>query len=75
MSEALKTNTELTSLNLGCMFQCLISIFEISNDSHQNTVNVISVPGARALSQALKVNASLETLNLWSTNTKQEWNK
>ena len=68
MSEALKVNTTLASLNLKCVFQ------QQNNAQHGNdflneneqTDNGIGAEGACELSEALKVNTTLTKLNLGS---------
>ena len=67
LSEALKTNTTLQSLNLGCEQEESEEdgwIADIANNQHQQAGNEIGDEGARALSDALKTNTTLHELNL-----------
>ena len=41
-------------------------IADIANNKHQQAGNKIEAEGARALSEALKTNATLQSLYLWS---------
>ena len=66
LSDALKTNTTLHSLNLGCEQKESEKdgIADIANNKHQQAGNKIGDEGARALSEALETNTSLQSLNL-----------
>ena len=67
LSEALKTNTTLQSLYLDGEQEKSEEdgrIADIANNQHQQTANNIGDEGARALSDALKVNTTLHTLDL-----------
>ena len=67
LSEALKVNTTLTALNLKSVQQQQNKAQQPhrANIDEKNTaVNMIQDEGARALSEALKVNTTLTTLNL-----------
>ena len=63
LSEALRVNTTLTELDLGCEQQssndnqCIVNFNDISD-------NKIGGEGTHALSEALKVNTALTTLSL-----------
>ena len=71
MSEALKVNTTLKTLSLGCEQQssndnqCIINFNDISD-------NKIGGEGTHALSEALKVNTALTTLSLESAQRQKE---
>ena len=74
LSEALKTNTTLQSLNLGCEQEESVQdgwIGDITNNQHQQAGNWIGAGGARALSEALKTNTSLVSLSIWQSNIEQ----
>ena len=67
VSEALKTNTTLQSLNLICekeesKDEGIGRIGNIANNKHQHAGNKIGSEGAGALSEALKANTSLVSL-------------
>ena len=65
----MKTNTTLQSLNLGReQEECVQNgrIAAIDNNQHQQADNEIGAEGARALSDALMINTTLQTLNLRS---------
>ena len=66
LCEALKVNTTLAELNLGCpqKTEKQLRIMEWCQQQLTNTVNCIGAKGARALSEALKVNTTLTKLNL-----------
>ena len=67
LSEALKTNTTLQSFNL-CGEQEESDedgiIADIANNQHQQAENYIGDEGAQALSEALKTNTTLQSLDL-----------
>ena len=68
LSDALKTNTTLQSLNLECEQEESEKdgwIADIVNNKHKQADNGIGAEGARALSEALKVNTTLQSLNLF----------
>ena len=67
LSKALKANTTLATLDLECEQEesdedGLIAI--IANNKHKQAGNKIGTEGARALSDALKTNTTLQSLNL-----------
>ena len=67
LSEALMTNTTLQSLDLRSEQEESVDdgrISDIVNPQHQQTGNGIKTEGARALSEALKANTALQSLNL-----------
>ena len=73
MSEALKTNTTLTTLNLSCeqgktKRQCEWhdDVVQMQHNTTQQTGNRIGAEGAGLMSEALKTNTTLTTLNLGS---------
>ena len=69
LSEALKTNTTLQSLDLeGEQDESDEDgwIADIANNKHQQADNKIGAEGISALSEALKTNATLQSLNLES---------
>ena len=85
MSDALKINTTLTTLDLrreqaqktmvmiewiGCdgLKQCCTHLVE-----QTQTDNNIGAEGACVLSDALKVNTTLTTLDLWSEQAQEQW--
>ena len=68
LSETLKTNTTLQSLQLFCEQEERDEnewVADIANSKHQQAVNEIGAEGARALSEALKTNTTLQSLNLY----------
>ena len=67
MSEALNADTTLQTLNLGCVQQQQEEEEEEEDNAKQwrKTGNKIGAEGARALSEALKVNTTLGTLDLF----------
>ena len=67
LSKALEANTTLQSLDLFCEQEESVVdgwIADIANNQHQQAVNDIGAEGARALSEALKTNTTLQSLNL-----------
>ena len=67
LSDALKTNTTLQSLNLGGEQEESEEdgwIADIVYNKHQKADNGVGAEGARALSEALKTNTTLQSLNL-----------
>ena len=75
LSEALKTNTTLQSLNLGCEQEESEEdgwIADIANNKHQQAGNGIGAEGARALSEALKTNTTLKSLDLYGEKEKKK---
>ena len=70
LSEALKTNTSLQSLDLECeqgeSTKSDGTLLRIANNQHKQAGNEIGAEGASALSDALKMNTTLQTLNLKS---------
>ena len=78
LSEALKKNTTLQSLNLGCEQEESEEdgwIADIANNQHQQADNEIGEEGARALSEALKKNTTLQSLDLRceQEESKEDW--
>ena len=66
LSEALKTNTTLQSLELGgeqegCDDQTIV---DVANNQHHQAGNIIGDDGTRALCEALKTNTTLQSLDL-----------
>ena len=69
LSEALKTNATLQSLNLEREHEESEDdawIADIANNKHKQAGNKIGAEGASALSDALKTNTTLQSLYLWS---------
>ena len=69
LSEALKINTTLQSLDLGGEQEESVEdgwIADIANNKHQQAVNDIGDEGAGALGEALKTNTTLQSLTLTS---------
>lgn len=66
ISEALKTNTTLTELDLGGEKQQMVSNKHLFFNRTKSTGNVIGGLGAKALSESLKVNTKLISLGLRS---------
>ena len=65
LSEALKTNTTLQSLNIGCeQEESEEDELETLPTTNKSSDNGIGDEGARALSDALKTNTTLTALNL-----------
>ena len=70
LAEALKVNQSLQDLNLSCRKNdtyyliSLYSFFEPSTGHHTFVDNNIGSEGAKTLAEALKVNQSLQNLNL-----------
>ena len=67
LSEALKTNTTLQSLNLFCEQEESEEdgwFADIANNKHKQAGNGIGAEGARALCEALKDNTTLQSLDL-----------
>ena len=67
LSEALKINTTLQSLNLQREQEESDEdgwTADIANNQHKQAGNEIGAEGARALSEALKTNTALQLLNL-----------
>ena len=76
LSEALKVNTTLRIMSLGCMQQRNSTKMDTKPTAIGKAANKIGVQGACALSEALKVNTTLEQLFLWSSSTaRQKWRK
>ena len=68
LSEALEANTTLQSLDLLCEQEESEEdgwIADIANNQHQQAGNDNGDEGTRALSEALKTNTTLQSLNLW----------
>ena len=68
LSEAMKTNTTLQSLKLGCEQEESDEdgwIVDIATNQHQQAGNGIGAEGASELSEALKTNTTLYALNLF----------
>ena len=75
LSDALKTNTTLQSLNLRCEQNERGEdglIADIVNNKHQQAVDGIGAEGASALSDALKTNTTLQSLDLASEQESEE---
>ena len=63
----MKTNITLQSLNLGCEQEKREEggrIADIADNKHKQAGNNIGAEGARALSDALKTNTTLQSLNM-----------
>ena len=82
LSDALKVNTTLTTLNLECEQEWWslsgLDVMDSNNEAHNllnkhKAGNRIGDEGAGALSDALKVNRALATLNLASEQTQEQW--
>ena len=74
LSEALKTNTTLQSLNLRRDQEESEEdewIADIANNQHQQAGNEICEEGVRALNDAMEINTSLTSLHLWQWNSEQ----
>ena len=68
LRDALKTNTTLLSLNLPReqkKARKINEFQELTTTKTKQADNKIGAEGARALSEALKTNTTLQTLNLW----------
>ena len=73
LSEALKVNTTLQTLNLSCVQQQQQHDSTMTQQQQRHkTGNGIGVEGSRALSEALKVNTTLQALNLWGVQQQQD---
>ena len=65
MSEVLKVNTSLISINLGCEEEQKKGKYEKGKANNHMTGNEIGTEGAKALCEMLKVNSTLTFLDLF----------
>ena len=73
LSEALKVNTTLTTLDLTSLQQQTMPNNEHNKQATKNkTANKIGDEGASSLSEALKVNTSLTELDLWEDDEEED---